>query len=89
MARNLERTGIRSDIVTLNELYAEYERMCRDDGDKAAKPKGAFKEDVLASLGACASKLHGERNLWRGWRMVTNDADADADAAADDDGLAE
>ena len=70
IAGHLERTEARSDIVTLNELYAEYERMCRDDGNKAAKPKGVFKEDVLASLGPCAKILRGERNLWRGWRLI-------------------
>ena len=70
LARHVAATGARSDIVTLNELYAEYERMCKDDGNKTAKNKGAFKEDLLDRLGPCAKILHGERNLWRGWKLV-------------------
>ena len=69
ISRHLVETGARSDIVKLNELYAEYERMCKDDGNKTAKSKGAFKEDLLSHLGPCAKILHGERNLWRGWKV--------------------
>jgi phage/plasmid-associated DNA primase len=83
IARHLLATNARLDIVTLNELYAEYERMCRDDGNKTAKPKGAFKEDLLGHLGPCANKLRGERNLWRGWKIVDG---GDSGPAADEPG---
>lgn len=69
-SRQLVSTGCRGDVVTLTELHAEYERMCQEDGNKPAKPRGAFKEDLLGLLGPCAPKFQGERNLWRGWRLL-------------------
>lgn len=72
VSRHLQRTGVYGDIVTLNEMHEEYKRMCVEDGNKPAKQRGAFKEDMQGILGQCAPKFQGERNLWRGWKIESD-----------------
>lgn len=85
ISQHLARTGARGDIVTLTELYAEYNRMCREDGNKAPKPKGEFKEDLLCALGPFASKLRGKKNIWRGWKLSVRATSAAESDSADEE----
>ena len=76
--RHLLRTGAKADTVTLTDLHAAYERMCAEEGNKAAKPRGALKEGLIGIMGPCAPKCNGERNLWRGWRLLQADGGCDS-----------
>ena len=71
VAVRLDRTGAQTDYVTLMEAYEAYYAFCADG--KTAEKKGDFKEELLATMGACSAPSKGKRNYWRGWRMKSED----------------
>ena len=77
IATHLKRTGERGDILTLQDVYAHYLCDCEIQGGKSAEKKSVLKDELVEVMGPCPPPLHGQRNYWRGWKLLSDASNSD------------